>query len=126
MSSKSVMWRSGTALGVVVILTGFGLVSQSNASTGRAPFAAPAKTVLIKETNERYHYTPAKMTVAKGTTVTWINRTDVEHNVTAKQGMKIDKDIEKGKSVRVTFTKVGTYRYHCEYHPYMKGTIVVK
>lgn len=111
----------------LLVMMGVGLMAHAAASTGRAPLAAPVKKVLIKEAHQRYGYTPTKITVARGTKVTWTNKTDVEHNVSDEQnGMKVNKDIKQGKTVNFTFTKAGTYHYHCEYHPYMKGTIVVK
>lgn len=88
--------------------------------------AAATKKVVIKEVDERYRFTPKTITVKKGTKVVWTNGTDVEHNVTVKKGVKIDKDIEDGKKASFTFTKKGTFQYHCEYHPYMTGTVVVK
>lgn len=118
--------RRAAALGLTSVLTAFGFVASSQAAATRAQAAAPMKRVLIKESHERYGYTPRAITVQKGMTVTWTNKTDVEHNVTVTQGVKINDDIETGKTVKFTFTRTGTYKYHCEYHPYMKGTIVVK
>lgn len=123
----SSMYRTGGALLLAMAVGGFGFAAHGQAAPSRTPATATMKKVLIKETNNRYHYTPLKITVAKGTTVTWTNKTDVEHNVSDTQnGVKIDKDIEDGKTVSFTFTRAGTYRYHCEYHPYMKAVIVVK
>lgn len=127
MLHTSTMYRTGGALFLAMAVGGFGLAAHSQAAPSRTAAAATMKKVLIKETNNRYHYTPLKITVAKGTTVTWTNKTDVEHNVSDTQnGMKVNKDIKQGKTVSFTFTKAGTYKYHCEYHPYMKGTVVVK
>lgn len=125
MRHERIVKACGAAALLAAAVTGTGLVGSAWAANSRAP-EATAKKVLIKETNERYHYTPTRITVAKGATVTWSNKTDVEHNVTARGPVKLDKDIEDGKSVSITFTRAGTYHYHCEYHPYMKGTIVVK
>lgn len=33
--------------------------------------------------------------------------------------------VAKGTTVSLTFAKAGADRHHCEFHPYMKGTIVV-
>ena len=126
MRAKRLIYRNGAALLLAMVAGGVGLIAHSYSSPGHTAFAAGAKKVVIKETANRYHYTPAKIAVAKGTRVTWTNMTDAEHNVTITQGVKINKDIPTGKSVSFTFTKAGTYHYHCEYHPYMKGTVVVK
>ena len=34
--------------------------------------------------------------------------------------------IERGRSKSVTFTSPGTIAYHCDYHPFMKATVVVR
>ena len=34
--------------------------------------------------------------------------------------------IKPGESFTQTFDKAGTFEYFCEFHPNMKGTIVVK
>lgn len=126
MSKQKPIYRGGGALILATALMGFGFVAQSSASTGHTTLSTAKKKVLIKEKDERYRYTPKKISVARGTKVVWTNKTDVEHNVTVKHGIKINKDIENGKSVSFTFTKPGTYAYHCEYHPYMHGTVVVR
>ncbi len=75
-----------------------------------------------------YNFGPAKVTVKKGTKVTWTNQDSVEHNVAPDKATSEFKESEllgKGKSYSVTFNTVGTYTYHCGPHPYMKGTIEV-
>jgi plastocyanin len=120
--------RSTMTVGTAVILSvGAGLLSQGGAlHTHAARLAKAHKTVVTKEVNDKYGFNPKKVTVKVGTTVTWSNKTDAEHNVTFHtDGKKLNADFKPGKSVHYTFTKAGTYLYHCEYHPYMKATIVV-
>ena len=77
---------------------------------------------------EDYAFSPATITVKAGSKVTWTNKDDVGHTVTSDDGAPaaIESGLfGKGESFSFTFTKAGTYRYHCQPHPYMKGTVVV-
>jgi plastocyanin len=85
----------------------------------------PHKQVLAKEVSGTYLFAARTVRIKVGTKIIWSNRSDAEHNVTFNKNAKVDMDFEPNKSVSYTFKKPGTYAYHCEYHPYMKGTIVV-
>ena len=73
-------------------------------------------------------YSPQTLTVVIGinSTVTWINSDDVPHTVTANDGSFDSGNLDAGQSWSHAFTVPGTYAYYCAYHPWMKGTIVVK
>ena len=121
--------RAGLLTGMLVL--GVSLVGATGvpgtfaAATHHAAITA-TKKVQAKESHDKYLFSPARITVKKGTKVVWTNTSDAEHNVTITKGMKVNKDFEEHKSVNVTFMKAGTYQYHCEYHPYMTGTVTVK
>lgn len=72
-------------------------------------------------------YSPAKITVKKGTTVTWTNEDSVQHTVTAKDGQKGPDSgmLSKGQSFSYTYDEVGTFEYFCVPHPFMVGTVTV-
>jgi len=74
------------------------------------------------------YYSPPTLNVVIGvnSTVTWINSDDVPHTVTATDGSFNSGNMNAGQSWSHTFTAPGTYSYYCAYHPWMKGTIVVK
>jgi plastocyanin len=57
--------------------------------------------------------------------VTWTNNDSIGHTVTADDG-SFNSPVDPGKTFSFTFTKAGTYTYHCSIHPTMKATIVVK
>jgi plastocyanin len=106
-----------------------GYYGQSNTTLPSAVSSsrqkAAHKQVLAKEVNSTYLFAAKTVTVKVGTTITWSNRSDAEHNVTFDKNSKVNMDFEPNKSVSYTFTRTGTYRYHCEYHPFMKGTVFV-
>ena len=74
------------------------------------------------------NYAPPSITVVIGVnnTVTWVNKDQSIHTVTATDKSFDSGNILPGASYTYTFTKAGTYTYACIYHSWMKGTIVVK
>lgn len=105
-----------------------GYYGQPNATPAPAPAVKAKgvhKQVLAKEVKNVYLFGPKAVKVKVGTTITWSNKSDVEHNVTFDKNSKVDMDFKPNKSVSYTLTKAGTFTYHCEYHPYMKGTVIV-
>lgn len=95
-------------------------------TTSKAPAASP-KAGVQKVAIKDFDYTPRKLEVAKGTKVTWTNADDANHTVTFDAGTKESLGNQpKGKAVSFTFTKAGTFAYHCDYHPNMHGTVVVR
>lgn len=73
------------------------------------------------------YYSPPTITVVIGVnnTVTWINNDNAPHTVT-DTGVFDSGNMNQGQSWTHTFTTSGTYTYHCTYHPWMTGTIIVK
>jgi manganese oxidase len=58
-------------------------------------------------------------------TVTWTNNDIAAHTVTANDGSFDSGEISPGQTFSHTFTSVGTYAYHCSYHSWMSGTVIV-
>ena len=74
-------------------------------------------------------YSPATVTVVIGVnnTVVWTNNDAVFHTVTATDGSFNSGTIFSGQTWSHTFTQPGSYSYYfCQYHPWMKGTVIVK
>ena len=72
-----------------------------------------------------WHFDPAEITVPIGSTVTWFNKGNEEHTVTADNG-SFDSGYKKpGTSFQRAFPTAGRFTYHCAPHPWMKGTVVV-
>jgi plastocyanin len=75
-------------------------------------------------------YSPDAVTLVIGVnnTVTWTNNDSAHHTVTSVSGNGSigSGDLAPGATYSYTFTTPGTYQYHCMYHSWMTGTIVVK
>lgn len=72
-----------------------------------------------------FAFDPASASVNAGQKVVFTNDDDATHNVVASDDNINSGDIAAGKSWSYTFTKAGTYKYVCTYHPWMKGEITV-
>jgi plastocyanin len=85
--------------------------------------AAAPTTVAI----DNFTFTPQKLTVKAGTTVTWTNMDDIPHGIAATDNaITRSKALDTDDSYSFTFTTPGTYTYFCYIHPHMTGTIVVE
>lgn len=71
-------------------------------------------------------YTPKELAVAKGTTVSFVNRGKEFHTVTSDDaGRPFDLSIDTNQTGTITFDKIGVFTYHCGVHPQMKGVVKV-
>jgi plastocyanin len=95
--------------------------SKSQASTNPAPVAANAVTI------QNFAFSPASITVKKGTTVTWTNQDSTAHTVTETDGQDGPKsqDLDNGQTYSFTYNTAGTFKYHCSIHSDMTGTVTV-
>jgi len=92
----------------------------------RAATAAAPVHAMVQVTMQNLAFSPKTLTVAPGTTVMWTNKDSAPHTVTSDSGSTLASgDLSQGKSYTHTFTKAGTYTYHCTIHPFMHGTVIV-
>jgi len=74
-----------------------------------------------------FTYSPTPLNVNIGDTVTWTNKDGASHTVTSDTAGIFDSgSLATNATFSFTFTKAGTFKYHCSIHPLMTGTIVVK
>jgi plastocyanin len=83
-----------------------------------------AATAAVKIDN--FSFGPATLTIAVGTTVTWVNHDDIPHNVVSTDGLFKSKVMDTDEKFSFTFTKAGTFPYFCGIHPKMTGKVVVQ
>jgi plastocyanin len=73
-----------------------------------------------------FMFRPARLEIAAGTTVVWTNGGQVIHTVTAEGGGFDSGPIEAGERRAITFSRPGTFPFHCTPHPFMRGEVVVR
>lgn len=96
----------------ILTLIAIPLISLANTST---------KDIIIKD----FTFSPATLTIAKDTTVTWINNDSEMHTIVNEDKAFNSEALKTGQSFSYTFKTPGTYTYYCSYHPSMKGKILV-
>jgi len=84
--------------------------------------AATAHKVEIRNRE----FTPRKITIKAGDSVTWKNSDSVVHTATDQGGGWDTGSLRRGKSATLTFDRPGTYNYVCTFHSGMIGKVVVK
>jgi plastocyanin len=72
-----------------------------------------------------FAFNPATIQAKAGENVTWTNEDSVPHTVTLDDGSSKSGNIAGGATYSHAFTQAGTFAYHCEIHPQMKGTVTV-
>ncbi|QBD82067.1 hypothetical protein EPA93_41260 [Ktedonosporobacter rubrisoli] len=107
--------------------------SGQQATSSASNTTGATSTVAVKMINQSagsFGFSPTTLTIARGTTVVWTNATDVPHTVTSDDGKTFDSGINTpinaGATFKFTFTKTGKFSYHCQIHPTMVGSIIVK
>ena len=120
--------RVAAILFAVTCLTACG---GSSTSPSTAPEAAPpgSTTVTIQSgasslTTNAYGANP--LTVATGTTISWLNNDNTTHTSTADGNQFSSGNIAPGGRFNFTFSSAGRFTYKCQIHPNMVGTIVVQ
>jgi plastocyanin len=108
---KAFGWGKAIVMGVALTVLG----------AGPAP-AAKSTSVEIKE----FTFAPKVLTVARGTTVTWINHDEEPHTITSAKGAFGSTGLSNDEQFSQTFKQSGRYEYFCALHPHMKAVVIVK
>lgn len=136
-SSSSRIRRTGAALAAAT----FALTVVSACGSRDAPTGSGAKSYdkATTVTTKLLSFSPEKLTVKVGQTVTWHVADSIGHTVTTgtfklgSEGLRtsenpdgvLDMPLKPGKDVTFTFTKAGDYVYFCSIHKGMNGEVVV-
>jgi len=100
------------------------MAAMLTAAPGISANPQQATTAEVKIDN--FSFGPATLTVAPGTTVTWVNHDDIPHTVVSTDSVFKSKVLDTDEKFSFTFTKAGNYPYFCSIHPKMTATVVVK
>jgi plastocyanin len=109
----------------------------SMASMASMPMAQPAAargagTVVrlhqkvVRVSIHNFAFGPARLEVSRGTRLIWTNTDADPHTVTSDKGIWASDALDTGNQFARVFKTAGTFPYHCNIHPFMHGTIIVK
>ncbi|MDP9356809.1 MAG: cupredoxin domain-containing protein [Chloroflexota bacterium] len=91
------------------------------------PAAGDANSETVAVNIKDFLYNPDPVEIPVGGTVIWTNQDPVPHTATARDREILQSGtLKPGESFTETFEAAGTYDYFCEFHPNMKGTLVVE
>jgi plastocyanin len=123
-------FAAGATLLMIVLLVGYFAITASSIYAFHSQ-AQSDTVVYIAETPVSWQYSPQNILVVIGinNTVTWISHSYTEDTVTGglngTSPLFDSGPISPGQTWSFTFTTLGVYDYHCDYHPWMKGTVTV-
>jgi plastocyanin len=89
-------------------------------AAGATATASGARTVDVNH----FAFHPPTLRISRGGRVAFANSSPVTH--TATGAAFNTRGIKPGKTKVVQFSQKGTFAYHCQIHPFMKGKIVVE
>jgi plastocyanin len=132
----STLILTGLAAGTFLILAvAGGVFGGRNPSAGSSaaahgvadPTTRPSADVgTARVSIDNFSFSPAEITVAAGTKVTWVNHDDVPHTVTADDKSFNSGALDTDDQYSQVFAKAGEYPYFCGLHPHMTGRVIVK
>ena len=88
--------------------------------------AAPATAATRNVSIFGSAFSPKSVTVTEGDTVVWTNKDNDIHQVLGDKGEFVSAILKTNQSYSFTFKAAGTYNYHDELHPKIKGSVIVK
>lgn len=98
-----------------------GTVEAANVATAQSEEASDEVMITILD----FAFDAETVTVAPGTTVTWVNEGPTIHNTIAENDLWSSEILEAGDRFSYTFEDEGTFPYLCTLHLIMTGTVIV-
>ena len=111
----------GKTAAPTAVATGIRQPTQAAAASKSTPVD---KSVTVRIDGMRFQ--PASITIEPGTTVTWIHGGQMPHTVTGNTDRLRSRTLYKGQKFSHTFNLTGKYKYFCDFHPSMRGSVVVE
>jgi len=113
------------AVGSVLIIVLTDDASSGGSGSSGSPASAPSAGGATKVDITDFKYDPETITVKAGSSVTFVNNDSAPHTATADDAFDTG-NLGKGDSKAVKVDKAGSFAYVCEFHAFMKGTVVVE
>ncbi len=104
--------------------------STTTPTATTAPTGATQSVTITTNSSGQFAFSPQSLTIPVGTTVIWKNTTQTPHTVTSDDKKSFNSGdstpVAPGTTFSFKFTTAGTFAYHCDFHPSMMATIIVK
>ena len=75
---------------------------------------------------QSFAFSPSTITISVNTTVTWTNKDAAAHTVTSDIALFDSGNLATNATYSHQFTTIGTFNYHCTYHPAMLAKVIVQ
>jgi len=114
-------------IAIIFLFMTSGRTASDNVSAKSSPTVEESRRNTTNTvTMKNFEFDKKILNIKVGDIVTWVNEDAVSHTATADDGSFNTQLLAQGEKASITFTKKGTYTYHCTVHPSMRGTIVVE
>ncbi len=108
---------------VALVAPGAAFLAFGREAGARSAHAARATRII---TIDNFTFGADKVTVDRGTEVTWVNRDDMPHTVVSTAKAFASEALDTDQTFTHTFAEAGTFDYFCSIHPRMTGRVVVE
>ena len=116
--------RTRRAAAIVTLALGASITGVSTASAGGGCHGGVTEGRGTRIEMLDACFTPTTLFAEPGDTITFVNRDEFAHNVTAN-GWGNFEDLGEGERYTTSFADEGVYAYACTLHPGMSGSIVI-
>lgn len=110
---------------LLLISNGGGLAVAAEPLAHTLPASSSATTGSVEVRVDNFTFSRPMLTIAMGTTVTWVNEDDIPHTIVAKDRTFRSKTLDTDDRFSFTFTTPGEFDYFCSLHPHMVGKVIV-
>jgi plastocyanin len=125
-TTKSHRLRSAALLATCLLALTFALAACSSSGSSKSSSTTQGTSASSGITMQNIAFVPASVSAKAGSTVTITNSDQVSHTVTSDDGTSFNVTVPGGKTATITApAKPGTYKFHCNIHSQMHGTLVV-
>jgi plastocyanin len=114
------MLNKNVVFAVLLVSMAVSSSPRSNAESG--PDAPRTHVVEIKS----FAFSPARTTIKLGDTIQWKNDDLAPHTATADSGVWSTEPLKNEETGQYVPMVVGSFAYHCKFHPAMTAVIVVE
>ena len=117
---------AATAKKAVKTVTKTKVVTKTKKVKNSAPTKTTKPAPVTRSVNiQNFSFDQTPLTIKQGDTVVWTNKDSAPHTVTGDNGGPSSGTLNQNQTYSFTFINNGSFAYHCNFHPSMKGTVTV-